>query len=177
MTEWGDAAAEKFISFGKVLKQTGQLFHDDRVADFGGNDGYAAHKFYLVHAIKPLVVDCEPQRIEHARTVYGLSTYESFLESMKDLKRDSIDWGFCSHTLEHTRSPAKALREMARVIKRACMFVLPIEDAEHAEVNTAHNVHADSMGEWKRLIKRNGWRIVGAQRPIPQECHIFARPR
>lgn len=177
-TEWGESAANKFIEFGRVLKATGQMFHDDTVADFGGNDGYAANEFFKAHAIKPLVVDCEPLRLEHAAKVYGLGTYETFLEDMKELKRKSIDWGFCSHTLEHSRNPAKALREMARVIKRGCLFVLPIEDEEHAERNLAHASHADSMKEWVTLVKANRWKIArnGARKPIPQECFIMARP-
>ena len=147
------------------------------MADFGGNDGYAAHKFYLKHGIKPLVVDCEPRRIEHARTKYDLSTYETFLEDMRAMRRKSIDWGFCSHTLEHARDPRKALRDMARVIRRGCLFILPIEDAEHADRNTAHAIHADSLKEWRTLIAANGWRVVNARRPIPQECFVVARPQ
>ena len=181
---WGRAAANKFIEFGRCLIATGQMFHDDIVADFGGNDGYASNEFYKAHAIKPLVVDCEPQRIDHAMRVYGLSTYESFLENMKDLRDKSIDWGFCSHTLEHTRDPSSALSEMARVVKRGCLFILPIEDEEHAMVNNeAHSIHADSMKEWRMLISSNGWRVVKSSRPITdervmgQECFIVARPR
>jgi ubiquinone/menaquinone biosynthesis C-methylase UbiE len=164
---------------GEALKATGQMFHDDTVADFGGNDGYAANEFFKAHAIKPLVVDCEPQRIEHARVVYGLSTYEAFIEDMKDLADKSIDWGFCSHTLEHTRDTAKALREIARVVKRGCLFILPIEDEEHAARNMAHACHADSLKEWKALVLANGWKVTkhGARRPIPQECYIMAVPK
>lgn len=178
-TEWGEAAAKKFIEMGNVLKATGQLFHDDTIADFGGNDGFAAQEFFLAHAIKPLVVDCEPQRIEHARTVYGLSTYEAFIEDMRDLEDKSIDWGFCSHTMEHTRDTAAAFREIARVIKRGCLFVLPIEDEEHAELNQAHACHADSLKEWKAIMLANGWKIKrhGARRPIRAECYIMGVPR
>lgn len=158
---------------------TGQLYHDDTLADFGGNDGYAANEFYKAHAIKPLVVDCEPKRLDHAMKVYGLSTYETFIEDMKELADDSIDWGFCSHTLEHTRDTGKALREIARVVRRGCMFVLPIEDEEHVKVNPAHAVHADSLKDWKRIVTANGWKILprGARRPIKQECFIMARPK
>ena len=178
-TAWGEAAANKFIEFGRVLKATGQMFHDDTVADFGGNDGYAANEFWKAHAIKPLVVDCEPHRLDHAMKVYGLSTYETFLENMKDLADKSIDWGFCSHTLEHTRDAASAVREMARVIKRGCLFVLPIEDLEHAERNPAHAIHADSLKEWRMLITSNGWRVKrhGSRRPVRVECYIMGTPK
>lgn len=155
---------------------TGQLYHSDRVADFGGNDGHASNEFFKAHAIKPLVVDCEPNRLRHAREAYDLPTLECFIEEMP-LDDKVIDWGFCSHTLEHTRDTAAALREISRVIKRGCLFVLPIEDSEHAEHNVAHAIHADSMGEWKSIIKANGWRVMHCRRPIRQECFIVARPK
>src|SRR5881394_2250745 len=71
-TEWGKAAAIKFVSYGKYLGD--KLYHTDTVADFGGNDGYAAYQFYLVHKIKPIVVECDPAKIEHADKVYKLPT-------------------------------------------------------------------------------------------------------
>src|SRR6267142_236072 len=97
-------------------EQRGVLCHDDKVADFGGNDGRSSFCFYQKHKIKPLVVDCEPQRLQHAANYYHMETYQTFVEDMHDLKDDSIDWGFCSHTLEHTRDNEKAMRESARVI-------------------------------------------------------------
>src|ERR1700675_3080729 len=63
-SSWGEAAAIKFVKFGIWLGD--RLFHDDSVADFGGNDGYAAYCFYLQHKIKPMVIDCEPKRLEYA---------------------------------------------------------------------------------------------------------------
>lgn len=165
------------MAFGHALIRTGQLYHDDTVADFGGNDGYAANEFFKAHAIKPLVVDCDPKRLEHAWRAYGISTYESFLEDMKDLVDKSIDWGFCSHTLEHTRYTAKALREISRVVNRGCLFILPIEDEEHVKVNPAHATHATCLREWKKIVSDNGWRVVNAKRPVKQECFIMARPR
>lgn len=152
------------------------MFHDDSFADFGGNDGYAAHEFFRNHAIKPLVVDCEPKRLDHAGKVYGLPTYEAFIESMKELADKSIDWGFCSHTLEHTRQPEKAVREIARIIRRGCLFILPIEDREHADMNEAHSIHADSLREWEALVSGNGWKVMNARRPNRNECFIMARP-
>src|SRR4029077_11495516 len=103
-TAWGDAASLKFVKFGEYLEkcESRGLCHDDTVADFGGNDGRSAFCFYMRHKIKPLVVDCEPLRLQHAANYYGMETYQTFIEDMPQLKDKSIDWGFCSHTLEHT---------------------------------------------------------------------------
>lgn len=171
---WGDACATKFIDYGELLGD--KLFHDDKVADFGGNDGWASFCFYNRHKIKPLVVDCEPKRLEYADKVYHLPTYQAFIEDMKELGDKSIDWGFCSHTLEHTRDTAKALREMARVIKRGCCFILPIEDGRHAKENHAHAIHFTSMSGWVNMLRENGWNIEIQVWPHEHECHIVAEP-
>lgn len=160
--------------FGKFLGP--ELCHDDSVADFGGNDGYAANEFYMAHKIKPLVIDCEPKRLEHADKVYRLPTYQSFIESMKELRSASIDWGFSSHTLEHTRDTAKALREMARVIKRGCYFVLPLERLSHARRNHAHAICFTRPRDWKRLMEANGWCVVKMRRVHEHELHAYGAP-
>jgi ubiquinone/menaquinone biosynthesis C-methylase UbiE len=175
-TAWGEMAAAKFMSYGDTLKKRGWLYHDDTFADFGGNDGFAAHQFYLRHGIKPLVVDCEPRRVQFAKQVYCLKSVQCFLEAIP-LRDKSIDWGFCSHTLEHTRDVNKALAEMARVIKRGCAFVFPMEDAKSAEGNPAHSVQCSSLGGWQKLFKAH-WVVKGSART---KCHtegqIFALPR
>lgn len=171
---WGDAAATKFVKFGEWLGN--RLCHDDKVADFGGNDGFAANHFYIAHKVKPLVVDCEPQRLDYADKVYKLGTYKTFIEDMKELADDSIDWGFTSHTLEHTRDTAKAIREIARVIKRGCMFILPLEDLRHARKNHAHAICFIKMGDWVKMLTRNGWRVLSSRKAMKHECHIYAEP-
>lgn len=171
---WGDAAAKKFVHFGHLLGE--QLCHNDKVADFGGNDGWASWCFYNVHKIKPLVVDCEPKRIEHAMKKYLLPTYQAFLEDMSALADKSIDWAFCSHTLEHTRDTGKAMREIARIVKRGCFFVMPLEDMHHAKKNHSHAICFTKASGWERLLKKNGWKINQSTVPHPCETQIYAEP-
>lgn len=172
---WGEAAANKFTSFCGWLGS--RLYHDDTLADFGGNDGYAAHEVYLSFKIKPLVVDCEPKRIEHASKVFGLSTYQAFIEDMKDLPDKSITWGFTSHTLEHTRDTEKAIREMARVVERGCLFILPLENLRHARKNHAHAICFTRVDDWKRILAGNGWNVMAAEKVGDYEAHIYAEPK
>lgn len=152
----------------------GWLFHDDVVADFGGNDGWAAHNFYMTHKIKPLVIDCEPKRIERADKAFKLPTYQSFVEDMKELADDSIDWGFCSHTLEHTRDPVKAIREIARVVKRAVYFVVPLESKIHARRNHAHSISLPHIEDWQTLLEENGWHVLYKVKVHKWEAHFLA---
>jgi len=171
---WGEAAAYKFMTFGKWLGD--RLCHDDKVADFGGNDGYAAYHFYVIHKVKPLVVDCEPKRIDHAGKVFKMPTYQSFIEAMPELKDKSIDWGFTSHTLEHTRDTAQALREIARVIKRGCYFVVPLEGLHHARKNHAHSICFTKVKDWVRMLEENGWKVINQEKFGSHEVQMYAEP-
>ena len=173
---WGDAAARKFVSFGERIDAEGDLFHDDKVADFGGNDGWAAYCFYLHHKIKPLVVDCEPKRLEYAAKHYKLPTLQAFIENMSELPDKSIDWGFTSHTMEHMREPEKALREIARVVKQQCCFVVPLEDLHHARKNHAHAICFTKVGDWAKLLEANGWRVIVKNKAHKYEAHFIAEP-
>ena len=173
---WGESAAGKFVDYGETIKRYGWLYHDDKVADFGGNDGYAAQQFFLRHGVKPLIVDCEPRRLEFARREYNLETLQCFIEDMP-LADKSIDWGFCSHTLEHTRDIQKALSELARVIKRGCAFVFPMEKMKHAKNNPAHSVSCTTLVGWKKIL-RPDWIVKGSARTACRsEGQIFALPR
>jgi SAM-dependent methyltransferase len=175
-TAWGECAATKFMDYGDKIRAFGWLYHDDTVADFGGNDGFAAHQFFLRHGIKPLVIDCEPRRLAFAAREYGLKTLRCFIEDIP-LPGKSIDWGFCSHTLEHTRDVGRAIAELARVVKRACAFVVPLEKPDVARRNPAHSVGCATLKEWKELLKPH-WVIKGSGRAVCRtEGQLFALPR
>lgn len=172
---WGQLATLKFVHFGRKLGE--RLCHDDTVADFGGNDGTASYGFYVEHKIKPLVIDCEPKRLEFAEKVYSLSTYQSFIEHMPELADKSIDWGFTSHTIEHLRDVRAGLREIARVVRRGCCFVVPLERKSHAMDNHAHAICFTQPRQWKKLLNDNGWNVLETKRAGDHEVHIFAAPR
>ena len=146
------------------------------MADFGGNDGFASYQFYMIHKVKPLVIDCEPNRLAHAENAYKLAVCQTFIEDMP-LADNNIDWGFCSHTLEHMRDPPGALREMARVIKRGCYFVVPLENLSHARRNHAHAVSYIRTADWKKLMQHNGWNVVIGKKVSNYEAHFYAEPK
>lgn len=173
---FGEFSAQKFIKYGEVLRKEGLLYHDDKVADFGGNDGFCSNAFYLIHKIKPLVIDCEPDRLLYATEVYKLKTLQCFIEEIP-LPDKYVDWGFCSHTLEHTRDPVKALREMSRLVKRGMLLVVPLEGKEHARCNTAHSLSSPTMLQWKQLIGDSGvWAIKKSKRICGTEAIFWMLP-
>jgi SAM-dependent methyltransferase len=172
-SEWGKAAAIKFIAYGKTLGD--RLCHDDVVADFGGNDGYASHEFYVIHKVKPIVIDCDPMKIDFAARNYGLDTCETMVEEMP-FPDKYVDWGFCCHTAEHFQDTGKALREMSRVIRRGCAFVLPLEDHAHGRMNHAHHFSTTRPRVWERILRENGWAVIDAVRH-PHEYHVITEPK
>ena len=173
-TAWGAAASNKFVQFGAWLDD--RLCHDDAVADFGGNDGFASFNFYLAHKIKPLVIDCDPKRLQYAEVVFKLSILRAFIDDLP-LEDKSIDWAFCSHTLEHMRDLPKALREMSRVIKRGCYFVMPLEDLAHARKNHAHAVCIKKIKDWAGVLTTNNWKVLISKKVTKYEGHIYAEPK
>lgn len=173
LSGWGEAAAKKFIIVGQLLGE--RLYHDDKVADFGGNDGFAANEFYMIHKVKPMVVDCDPEKLEFAERTYGLPTCEAFIENLP-LEDKSIDWGFCSHTLEHSRDLPAALREFRRVIKRGCAFIVPLEPKRYFEANHAHNNRFQKPREWVAVLEANGWKVTSSKRAHKFEHHMLAEP-
>lgn len=123
------------------------------------------------------MVDCEPKRLDFADKQYHLSTYLAFLEDMKDLDSKSIDWGFTSHTLEHTRDTGKAMREIARVIRRGCYFVVPLENLRHARRNHAHAICFTKLKDWTALLEKNGWVVRSSRKVSQYEAQMYAEPK
>lgn len=164
----------KFVLYGKYLGD--KLYHTDIIADFGGNDGFAANEFYLAHKIKPIVVECDPAKIEYAGKVYKLPTCESLIEKMPFADK-YVDWGFCSHTAEHLRDTGAGLREIARVVKRGCAFIVPMEGKRSAMKNHSHYVSITKPARWINLFESNGWNVVDKRVASKYELHIIGEPK
>lgn len=163
--------ASAFIRFGESLGN--DLCHNDIVADIGGNDGFSANAFYLAHKIRPIVVDCLPDRLAHADRAYRLTTVECFIDQHIPLDDNAIDWAFCSHTLEHVRDLNAAISEIARVVRRGVYFVVPIEDASsHME----HAYDIRRVSTWRKFISKH-FKVKLAKSAFSKEAHIYGVPR
>jgi SAM-dependent methyltransferase len=142
-SRWGEYAAIRMEEFLDTVKPSGPI------CDFGGNDGFAA----LVAKEKGLditVLDSNPKRLLYCRHVLGIPTMRLDLTDI-DLEDSHFDWGFCSHTLEHIPDIEAAIKEIKRVCKLGCWFVLPIEDKDSFDGNPAHHWMNSSEG-WAKLL-------------------------
>ena len=153
---WGQLAVTRVRLMASYFKNW--MYEDDSCADFGGGDGFVAEEFKAESTIPMIVVDAVPDRIEAARA-HGLRAIEADLCAIP-LDDGTIDWGFCSHTLEHVDDPRRALAELFRVAGRAIFFVLPIEDAKAAAANPAHVTHFEKPEGWRDLIEAAGFIVA-----------------
>ena len=94
---WGELSESRVR--GMITWLGSMIFEDDVCVDFGGNDGRCAEAFRRSTHIPMVVCDGLETRLEVARE-HGLKTVHCELEKL-DFADDSVNWGFCSHTLEH----------------------------------------------------------------------------
>jgi len=156
--------------FGIVTRERCKQFYqhigsfvceDDRAADFGGMDGYVA-KWWLDTTRCPMtVIDCLPELLSLASN-QGLPVLNADISSLP-LDDGAIQWGFCSHTLEHTESIEATLKELFRVVSHAMMIVVPLEDDELVKKNLSHMHHNPDPCWWEARIKEAGFIVKWRQ--------------
>jgi SAM-dependent methyltransferase len=119
-----------------------------RVADFGGNDGYAAH---MCSYDNITVVDQSIPRVAFAKAQFGLNAVRTFLEDMP-FEDDEFEWGFSSHTLEHVFNLDKAMDEIKRVCKKGCWITVPNDSGK----KKASHFHSRDEEGWKEYLEQWG---------------------
>lgn len=153
-TPYGQRAAHRLGEFMEAVKPDGPI------ADFGGNDGFAAH---MSGEGKVEVVDGNRPRIEHARSTYGLSVH---CEDFSDMPFEDghFTWGFTSHTLEHLPNMMKCWEEMKRVCRHGIWVIVPVESQESFDKNPSHHIRYDHQGWLDALgateVSRSGYELV-----------------
>lgn len=103
------------------------------LADVGCRCGYALMIFAdELPATKLLGVDILPEAAMLAQN-YADETYVADMTTRLPFEDHSIDWVFCSHTLEHLHDIPAGISELARVAKYGMHIVVPLEsDAKFA---------------------------------------------
>lgn len=148
-TSWGYDSA-----FGENSKSAMKMFIEGMaptgmIIDFGGNDGTAA-KQAVSMGVPAMVVDSSPSRVFYAINANGIPAVLSELESIS-LPDGFVDWGFCSHTLEHVNDFEKTWAEIKRVCSKGCFVVVPVEEEEKFAENPAHK-RRHTHEEWLEMM-------------------------
>ncbi len=155
--EW-DRMRARFFADGlrDVAIAAAFLRPEMEVADVGSGTGF------MVEGLAPLVrsvvaIDSSPQMLGVAREKFAAAANVDVREGQGNalpLDDASVDAVFANMYLHHCPDPAKAIREMARVLRPGGRLVLTDLDAhEHAWM---HEEHADTWLGFRRQHVR-GW--------------------
>jgi len=147
-----------FFEWVNWLVRSDELYEDMVFCDFGGNNGALAAAFREKTCVPMTVIDGMPEYIEEAKE-RGVPTILADLENMP-LADASVDWGFCSHTLEHLEDMDKGLSEISRVTRRGMCFVIPLETKEEFDDNPAHNFYNPDEDWWLDKYRAYGFHVM-----------------
>ena len=151
------------------------------VLEVGCGPGYSTEKLLnmLPKDINFKASDIEDENLEDARKLLGKKVSLS-KEDIYDLKVEdnSVDLIFILEVLEHLEDPQKALKEVKRVTKEYAIVAVPREPIWRILNivrfkylkdlgNTPGHIQHWSSISFKRLLKNNGFEIVGAKYPLP----------
>lgn len=143
------------LKMGEIIGPS--LYDDDVVADFAGSSGYAAEIFAEKYYIKPIVSDINDEVLRTAATK-GFHTRTCPLEKL-NFKDGEVDWGFCSHALEHVLDLDKAVSELTRVVKRGLFLVFPLETKESFDKNDQHMRYSTGPDLFIDPFLARGWKV------------------
>lgn len=178
---WGLNAIDNARVFHDHLIRSGALAEDDVFADFGGNDGTVAAQWQQWNmamgwpATKALSVDMDSIKQHKGKNLYpSVEFVNGRLESI-GLPDAWVDWGYCSHTLEHVEDVAAAFAEIARVTARGLYVVVPVEtDAFRLEYNPAHLRASEDIEQWKAWLNHPDMTLHLWGKPLSKnEFHLL----
>jgi ubiquinone/menaquinone biosynthesis C-methylase UbiE len=107
---------------------------------------------------------------------YPLVTFvNSRIDADIPLDTDSVDWAFCSHTLEHVVDLDKAWSEICRISSKAIYVIVPLESDELVKVNPSHVRHSDDWRQWGQWLISDKFPTFVWSKPYwaLHEAHLF----
>jgi len=142
------------------------LFDDDTVADFGSRTGYVADMLKRITSLNPICVDISAEHIKVCESK-GFPAFAGRIENMSFLRDGEVDWGFCSHTLEHVKDYDAAVKELNRVVKRGLFIVIPMEHEDAGDANPSHMRFSTNIHDYITPFEALGWKMGWECPPIP----------
>lgn len=161
---WLIRAGESAQNFINVIKPS--LYDDDNIADFGSRIGNAAKVMEEMTSIPVTCVDISKEFVEEC-IKNGHEGICARLEKLP-LADASIDWGFCSHTIEHVKDINAAVAELTRVVKRGLFLVFPLEAQDVSNENPSHMHYSSDPDYFIEPFVSAGWKRGWFEPPSQQ---------
>ena len=150
------------------------IFHDDVIVDFGGSEGYASRAIARKLFVRPVVMDVNEEDLRKARDEHGLETLCERIDQKTSLGDGSVDWGFCSHVLEHVLDLDACAMELTRVVSRGLYIVVPLENPENFEKADSHMRYSENPDMYLDPFLALGWTIGWRRMPDDERCDFEA---
>jgi len=163
-----------------VRRTFGPLPRDLRVLDCACGDGVGLETLRELGYAALTGVELAPEKAARARA-RGFRVVEADMHELHELEAGSCDAVLCSHTLEHAYDPARALRELARLLRAGgtLHLVLPYPDPgarnERAHVGKYElgTDRLDGGASVARYLEGNGFEVLALEADTWREPELW----
>ena len=171
--DWGMNAVNNANIFHRLLQKAKAVYEDDVFCDFGGNDGTVAEAWRSTTGNTVYSVDLDALKQGWGMKSYPQVTFvNAFLEDIP-LDDKTVDWAFCSHTLEHVADLDKALSEITRITRQGLFVVVPLEAPASFWQSKPHMRGTHDPLDWVRTLRRPELRLIDWAKPMGSSPEMF----
>lgn len=158
--DWGSNAVKNADKYLRLLKQMNLHYEDDVFCDFGGNDGTVAEAWRQGTGNTVISVDLDPLKQGWGSRSYPEVNFVNAVLEDIPLEDKSVDWGFCSHTLEHVADLRKSMDSMARILRRGLFVVVPLENELSFRQSKPHMRASQDPLDWLRHLRHPSMKLL-----------------
>ncbi len=129
--------------------------------DAGCGEGESLRRGIFPAAISPICLDLKPDSLAELRTGTGRQSLVCGSVEALPFAPNSFDAVVCLEVLEHLDKPAGAVRELARVARRALVISVPYEPYFRLG-NLARGKHLRHLGNFPEHVQHWNMRTFGS---------------
>jgi len=142
---WGD-------SIEAAIRETFKdIDREAHVLDVGCGEGRGLDALKDMGFINIIGVDLSDEKLAKAKE-RGHIVLNSDFHTLCEFEEGSIDYIFCSHTLEHALDLEVALKTLINVVRKVLFFIVPIGETKE-EVEKYNPSHTSPIKDKEQLIK------------------------
>ena len=174
--DWGANAvknADKYIRLLKNYPSDGIHFEDDVFCDFGGNDGTVAEAWRAATGNSVFSVDLDALKQGWGKRSYPKVIFVNSLLEDIPLPDKSIDWAYCSHTLEHVADLEATMDEIARITRRGLFVVVPLENELNFRQAAPHMRASQNPIDWLHHLRHPDVRLVNWAKSFNRSAEMY----